>query len=318
LSPDRKWIAFAGDNSLDLFDIEKREVIASQKTPRTLQGPAVAFSPSGRKIGCIAHDRILVWDTASGKLERDFAVTGLAIHGGIAFPDENFILANNQYLIELSRQIKLWHYQGDQRACTVGGTTFMAIAGDQGSGLLLAAKLPHSEAAALLKKALEQPDLFVFRQGTPVKLDVSGIPGSAKKKQVAEALTKKLKAMNCPIQDSAEIQVVATVEGPKEREISYMHLGTYQVKEYFARLNIVHQGNTLWTASRTNVPGFPPFGFNRGENIESVLQEASRRPPYEFFDTLVLPELLQKYSENADAGGGQTLGFSRVTVQGLR
>ena len=204
---------------MGLLDIEKQEVIALQNAPCRLQWPMVAFSPSCRKIGCITADRILVWDTASGKLEKDFAAPGIPVHGFVDFPCEQCILANNQFLIELANQLKLWHYQGAERVRTVGGTSFMAIAGDNRAGLLLATKLPHPEATALLERALQQPDLFVFHKGTPVKLNVSGIPDAAHQSSVKESLTKKLGDMNCALDDAANVEVVALVEGPKPRKV---------------------------------------------------------------------------------------------------
>ena len=316
LSPDRKTIAIASNDAVGLFDIEKKEVIASQKTPRTLQWPAVAFSPSGRKIGCIANDRILLWDTVSGKLEKDFALPGIPIHGAIDFPDEEFLLANNQFLIELKNQLKFWHYGGAERIRTVCGTTLLAIPGDDRSGLLLATKLPHPAARVLLKQALEQPDLFVFHKGTPVKLDVSGIPDPAQRAKATESLTKKLKDLNCPIDSTGQVDIVALVEGPKPRQISYMHSGTYQVQEYFTRLKMVYQGQTIWETSHTNIPGV--ISLKPGENIEGVLREASSKPTYALYDTVVLPEFLQKPSGNKFPGAGQTLGTSELTPQGLR
>ncbi len=315
LSPDRKWIAFASDDTVGLFDIEKREVIAAQKTPRNLQWPALAFSPSGRKIGCIAFDHILVWDTASGQLEKDFALPGLMIHGGISFPDESYILANKQYLIELENQLKLWHYMGAEQVKTAGETTLFVAAGDKKSGMLIAAKLPHPEALSLLKKALQQPDLFVFHKGTPVKLDVSGIPDDHKK-DVTDALSKKLREMQCPIEDTANVGVVAIIEGPKSKEVSYMHSGTYQVQEYLTKLKIVYQGKSIRETNWTNISHI--ISLKKGENVEGVLRKASEQPTYAFYDKVVLPEFLQKPSDNQNPNAAQTIGMSKVTPQGFR
>ena len=49
LSPDRKMIAIASKESIALFDVDKQEMIAWKETPRLLESPAVAFSPSGAR-----------------------------------------------------------------------------------------------------------------------------------------------------------------------------------------------------------------------------------------------------------------------------
>lgn len=318
ISPDRKLIAIASKNCLALFDIESHEIVAAQDTPQPLGNPSLAFSPSGRKIGCIAGDRVLVWETSTGKLEKNFALPGLWLDSEIAFPDEGYLLLSKQYLIELSNQVKLWHYHGAEQVRSLNGTTFLACPGGN-VGMLLASHIPHPQAVATLKKALEQPDLFVFHKGTHVKLDCSGIPDPTAKAKAEESLTKKLKDLGCPIDASAEVQLVATVEGPKPREVSYIHSGTYQVQEYITFLKFIYQGQTLWESHCTNVPSF--LSLKSGENVEGVLREASSHPPYGMYERAVLPEFLQKPSQNAEqrgAGDSQMLGSSDLNEQRLR
>jgi WD40 repeat protein len=316
LSPNRKLIAIAAKDVVGLFDVDKQEVIAAKETPHDLPWPELAFSPSGGKIACISGDRIVVWDTATGAVQKDFALPGMFLHGAIDFPDEGFLLANKQYLIELQNQIKLWHYVGGEQVRTLGGTTIFAIAPFNQQGLLLAARLPHREAAAMLKKALEQPDLFVFRKGTAVKLDVSGIPDAAERSKAEEALTKKLQDLNCTIDPAGQVAVVAAVEGPKSREVHFRHSGTYHVQEYATRLKFVYQGQTLWETSNTNIPGI--LMLKAGENVEGRLREASAKPSYGLYTTVTLPEFLQKPSDKASHGAEQTLGTSQLSEQGIR
>ena len=313
MSDDRKWIAFCGKDRMGLFDIEKREMAVVQDTPVALMWPYMAFSPSGQKIGCIAFNRILVWDTASGQLQKNFATPGIHIHGAIDFPDDGFILAANQFLIALDTQLKLWHYQGAVHAQTIGGTTFLAAAGMNGPDTLAAAKLPHPAAVSLLEKVAQRTDLFIFHKGAPVSLNVEGIP-SDERKRVTDALTKKLEQMECPIRPDAPIELVASVEGPKQKTIRLMNSGEYKVKEYHTWAKFVYQGKPLWTSSATNLPGIY-IRLKKGENIEGVLRKASKQPAYGFYDGLVLPEFLQKPAEN---GAGQTLGACQVTPMGFR
>jgi hypothetical protein len=325
LSPDRKWIAFAGSDTIGLFDVEKQELIAAEETPCKLHWPRVAFSPSGRKIGCAALDRILVWDTASGKLEKNFTLAGISLSGELSFPDEGYLLGGNQYLIELENQLKLWHYQGAERTCVIGDTTLFATIDADGPGVLLAVKVPHPEALSLLKKALTEPDLFVFRKGTPVKLDVSGIPDAERQESVKETLTQKLQEMDCALDPAAKVEVVASVEGPKTREVPYIPRNTYKFKEYLSRLRIVYQGRTAWEISTTNIPpmmGMSPFGPNNippfGPHNMDAQREDGQKPSYEIFERTALPDFVQKPSASTKAGASQTLGTSRVTPHGFR
>jgi WD40 repeat protein len=318
ISPDQKWIVFADKEGLGLLDVEKRSIAAVTDISDLPHASMFAFSPSGKSIACQGVNRILAWNAATGKQEIDFTMEGIHAGNELAFPDDGFLLVGNTYLIDLQNHLKVWHYRGPNLAQSVGGMTYFALANDQKSGALVAAKVPHPEALALLKKALAQSDLFVFQKGTPVKLDVSGIPDPTEQAKAQESLTKKLSAMNCPIKPDAKIEIVANVEGPKSREISYMHSGTYQVQEYFTKLNISYEGQSLWQSNSTNIPGM--LSLKQGENIETKLREASQGPNYKFYENVSLPSFLQKPSAGNKAGpqNGQTIGQSDVTARGIK
>ena len=122
--------------------------------------------------------------------------------------------------------------------------------------------------------------------------------------------------MNCPIQANAAVEVAASVEGPKEKEISYMFTGDYKVQEYRTWVRFVYQGKPIWETSGTNIPMV--LMLKKGENVEGVLRKASSQPSYGFFDKVVLPAFLQKPADNQGAGRGQTLGACRVAPSGFQ
>ncbi len=315
LSGDRKTLGFCTNNQVVLFDIANRKALAMASTPKPLTWPNTAFSPSGKRLACIAQNRIFVWDTANGKLLADFETPGISLTGGIGFPDDRFLLCGNKFLIELVSHLKLWEYDGAERMQTVGKLTFAALAAHNASGALLTLELPHKEARDLLAKALAQSDIFVFREGTKVKLDVQGVP-AADRDHVREVLTQKLAGMKCPIDDNGAITLAAKVTAPARRTMSYMHAGDYEVTEYFSELRFVYQGNSAWFANGTNIPGV--LTVKRGENVESILRQASAKPNIAFFDNAVLPSYIQNPSAGGAAPGRQTIGASHLTTSGLR
>ena len=156
----------------------------------------------------------------------------------------------------------------------------------------------------------------MFHKGTPVKLDVSGIPDAAQQAKVAESLTKKLAEMDCPIGAEAKVDVLAAVEGPKAPG-GFLHpLRHVPAQEYFLTEDRLSRKNPLGGEPNEHSRISP--SLNRGETIESVLREASKKPSYEFYNRVVLPDFLQKPSDNAGPGPEQTIGVSKVTPEGLR
>ncbi|MGE0607607.1 MAG: SHD1 domain-containing protein [Pirellulales bacterium] len=318
LSPDRTLLAYCTGTDVGLFDIAKQEVIAQQPTPEKLQWPCLNFSPSGKRLACIAFDKVLAWDVPSGKLERTVPASGLNIHSDVvfAFTDESTILANSQFLIDLDNQLKLWTYTGHEQVRGAAGWTFLGVtAGENATGTLIAAQLPHTAAKELLKKALTDPSLFILKAGTAVKLNVTGIADAAQQARVAEGLTARLKAIDCTVDPNAPLELSASVEGPKQREVSYIGSGDYKVQEYIVRVRFIYQGQPAWETSSTNVPGFIVLG--RGENIEGYLR-AHEKPNYDFFENVELPKFLQKPSTGTGAGNSLTLGQSQVGPSGIK
>lgn len=316
LSPDRSIIAYCTGDQMGLFDVAKREVVAQQPIPEKLQWPFLAFSPSGKRLGCIAFDKVVVWDVASGKLERTIPCPGLLIHGAIDYPSDGFILANNQFLIDVENQLKLWTYTGHEQVRSAGGWTFFGVTnGEQSPGALVPVQLPQPAASDLLKKALTDPNLFVFKAGTTVKLDTSGIPDPAQRDSVQQALTKRLQELGCQTGPAGTIDLLASVEGPKDRDVSYFGSGDYKTKEYLTRVRFMYQGQPVWETAGTNVPFI--ISLKEGENVEGYLR-AHEKPEYGFFDSVQLPKFLQKPAAGQQAGNSLTLGQSQVTTSGLK
>jgi hypothetical protein len=156
----------------------------------------------------------------------------------------------------------------------------------------------------------------VLHSGTTVKLNVNGIPDAGQREQVRKALVDRLQTIGCQAGDNGTIELAASMEGPKDRDVRYMFGGgDYKVKEYIARLKFVYQGQSAWETSGSNVPGV--VSLKKGENIADKLRE-SEKPDYGFFDRVQLPKFLQKPSQGQGAGSSLTLGQSNVTTSGVQ
>jgi WD40 repeat protein len=316
LSSDRKLLAYCTGKEIGLFDVQKLEVIAQQATPSELQWPLLAFSPSGKRLGCVAFDKVLVWDLATGKLEKTIPCAGIQAHGSIGFPDDNFILVGNKFLIDVENQLKLWTYEGAEQVRSIDGLTYFAMTdGEKKPGALIAAQLPHSAARDQLKKALSDPNLFVLKAGTTVRIDVSGIPDASQRDRVLHGLGKRLEAIDCKAGPTGTIDIVASVAGPKDRKIRFIQTGEYNFKEYVGSVKFVYQNQPVWETSSSNTPFF--VQLKAGENMEGHLREREK-PGYDFFDQVQLPRFLQKPVAGQAAGNSLTLGQSKVTVGGIR
>jgi hypothetical protein len=149
-----------------------------------------------------------------------------------------------------------------------------------------------------------------------VRVNVGALPDPAEREKAAAALASKLQANGCLVGPNGTIELVASTEVGKEREITYRTMGmgfsvkTYKFREHISRIKFVHQGKTVWETASVNAPGFIVH-LQEGQTMEQVLKE-HERPNYAFFTNIDLPKLLQKST------GTPTLGVSHVTVSGIQ
>ena len=321
LSPDRRHVAFCDSGSVGLLDVASREVVARRAVPAGLHNPQLAFSPSGKRLAAIAQQKLFVWDVATGEVLREMDVPTLHVFTGIAFPDEEWVLGGNQYLIGVSSGILLWTYSGQQQVATAGPWTLFATLDGEKSGALLPLAIPHAGAKTLLAKVSSDPNLFVLREGTKVRLDLDGVPDAAARKQAVGALTKRLAAIGCTPAADGTIALAAKVEGPTKKTLSLRNSGDYDVQEWIVSLEFVHDGKPVWRTQSSNVPGGPIIFFNleEGENVGTWLAKREK-PDYGLFERVELPRLLQRPGAGAGGGpgGSLTLGTSQVTGAGLK
>lgn len=311
LSFDGSTLAFYHKERVGLFDLEGFEVMAIQKVPRRLNWVHLAFSPSEKRLACVAFDSILVWETETGELYRDFQPAGLHMNMALHYPNDDFVLAGNRYLVELENMIKLWDYEGADQVQSLGGAMFFAVSPQNEPGAVMPALLPHEPALQALDAALNQPDLFIFRKGVQVRLDLNGIP--AEQKSAVEAgLRRKLAELDISVTADAPVTVKASVTGPKQEQINYIASGTYTVQVYTTQVEVVYEGKSAWQASGSNIPHF--VRLSSGENLGDVLREKSKQADFGFFERVNFPKFLQKPAGEAQPGrtGGQTIGSSKV------
>ena len=315
LGPDRKLLAFTTGKEVGLLDVEAGAVLALKPSANTPFG-ALAFSPSGKKFAVASIDKLWAFDTATGATLTEMLTTGTFVNGEIQWTDEDNVLVGHQFLLDLPNQVKLWQFQGAQGATQVGPTTlFVAENGDQAPGALVPVQLPPPAVKAALAKAIADPKFFVLKPGAPVRVVVDGITDAGQRAAVAKALGDKLAAVGARVDPAGPLELVATTEVGKQRDITYHTFGrgfgneTYKVQEYISRVKFVYQGKTAWESSSYNIPHM--ISLRNGQTIEAYLKE-QEKPNYNHFSQVELPKILTRPT------GAATLGMATVSTAGVR
>lgn len=312
LSPDRKYVAFAGEREVGILDLQAGEVVAFQPAPVPgFFAPVFAFTPKGTRLVCAASSRVFVWDTGTGSLVSEMPLSG---GGPLVCPGENYALVGNTFLVDLEMQAKVWTYQGHGMVGVLGNVCWFVVA-SPAAGALIPATLPHSAAKPRIHQAMAAPDFFVLKPGTTVRINVSGLSDPGQREKVAAALREKLLANGCRVGEAGSVELVASTEAGKQREVGYRTFGQigtriYTMQEYISRLKLVWQGQTAWEVTGSNVPGF--VHLQEGETLQEVLRR-HESPNYAWFAQVELPKMVQK-----PLASGGTIGSSQVTAAGIQ
>lgn len=316
-SADRQLMVFAQSKQFLVVRTTDGEILgqASLADKGNLSWLSFALSPSGKLLGVSSWDRLLLFDLEKKEWVGDMNFPGLQGAHALAFPDEEYVLIDGKILIHWPSRIRLWEYSGASTAATIGQYTFFGLTSDAG-GLLYPTELPHAEAVSMLESARERSDIFIIRPGVPLAIDVSGVK-SQHQAAVRESLELAISKIGCQVAPQAEVQVVATVTGPKQEAAAYHMSGAHVVQKYVSKVALRYANNEIWSSSGTNIPGM--IMLSRGETLEQYLAKASKAPNLSFFKTVALPNYLQKPAGGAQGQSKQqmTIGVSKLTINGF-
>lgn len=313
LSNDRKFLAICGGDVFGIVNLEDEN-----QTPSVKKAPGMnywlnsSFSPSCKRFAAATMQKLMVWDVATGNVLFEGNIPGLQTAGKLLFPDEDFVIVNNDKLIEFSSGIKLWRYHGAAANMVHGETVFVHVGKD--GGKIIPTKIPHEAARRMLAEAKAQSDLFILKKGAPVSLDLRGVPRQFET-EIRKALTANVEKMGFKMSESAPVVLKATIEGPTQEAISYHFAGNFVVNQYNSAVSIEYDGKSIWSQRATNIPG-AVSGRDQAD-IKRQLDEAGRKPNLGFFGAVRLPDFLQKPSSDGAQQDQQMLGSSLVNDKGI-
>jgi hypothetical protein len=323
-SPDGKYLAFVEKGMVGALDVEAGQVVALQSMPtQHAPWPGLAFSPSGKKLGCVSGGKLYVWNTADGSALPEIMLAPIAVAPGVPpiWTDEEHVMVGDRFLIDVPSQVRLWQYDGGE--ATVGDRAgrcwFLLRTNPKEPGALVPARLPQPAALNALKVALADPNYFVLRPGATVSIDVNGIPDASMRARVVEALTARLGQIGAKAAPRAPLVLSAAVTPGKEREISYRTFGrglrtdNFKVHPQISGVKLTYQGKVAWEASASTMPRFDFAHLDPDETLADHVKKFDK-PNYDFFEHLEIPRLIAR----PKPGGSLALGVSQISAAGVR
>lgn len=332
LSHDHRLLAFTTGQQLGVLDVDDGKVLALRPLTGT-PWASLAFSPGGKWLACGTHNRVLVWDLATGEQHREIFVNPLDVWGYISWPNDKVMLVGNKSLLDLDLAYRFWEFK-EQNHMQVYGEQGWFVTHDQQGGAIVSARVPSKAVLETFGKSITE---IVLKPGTVVKIDVSALPDQEEGAKAAKALEEQLVKKGCKVGEDGTITLVATAdvgkviemnfvpapEGSNRRDFPFLPRGPgretpippgtkvrrVNLQEHLARLKFVAQGKTIWESSADNVP--KSVRLDEGETLDQRMKKLER-PPYAFYQTVDLPRVLHR-----DKGPGP-VGVSQVSVSGVR
>jgi hypothetical protein len=342
LSANRKQFAASSSGVVCVFDAQTGQTLlaltndegapAGRAAARVRRGSRIAthlaFRPDGCQLATLGDGVLRIWDLQKQALVQQIWLPQTSPRfesDALEWIDNNYVLVNGADLVDLARQVVLWHYDvpgstRSSRAVINGCLAYGSTENDRGSGAMRTGifflPLPHAEARQVAA-GLTEENLVVMNSGAQVSLDLRVPALNAQDiDAITASYTNQLKSFGVSVVAGAPLTFQATVEAGKTETRTYRSMGrpgteTVNVTTQMCRLALMENGKLLWERSaETSGAGFM-VSYQKGETLQAAVDRASQESAVNFFRNSSLPGRLARQGEHG------AYGFSRVTSMGL-
>lgn len=236
LSPNRKLLAGVAAGSIRVFDPVTGRRLGEAPAPSSEGGDkpgliAAAFRPDGQQLACLLAGGVLARvDVATGKVLSEFPCPA-APGPWLDWCGPRHVLVNNQSLIDLDRQWKVWHYVGGRQAIgSPDGRHWAAYETFSNAPAYLGGiTLPEKNLEKIVALVADKKAPALVRKGSSVtlRLEAAGPPRNpqAWQKSVYDQFAGQLKGNDVRIEDGQPVSLVIKVDEiqtPERFELRWM------------------------------------------------------------------------------------------------
>ena len=316
LSPGRTHLALSTASGVEIFRATDGELLARMNDVRP-NGGSLAFNADGTKLACVYEKSVYIWDSTTGKLERDFDCAELR-SGSLAWLDKTHLLVRGVDIVDIERRNILWRYEAPNLPSDmVGATRWMLMENNNALGIV-PAKLLQDEVLAAARH-LDPEKILALKPGAKVTLDIQ--LGGEDQAKAEAALKAALEQNGVQVAPDQPIKLSARMVTGKSETKEYTKGPFFSgereqvtVTEQLYEVELTIDGQSAWKHSSSMQSGFGPpvIWTKKGESAQQTLDRENSERSAHFGFSASIP----RYVVHPKYAG--PLGTSKISFAGTK
>jgi hypothetical protein len=254
-------------------------------------GGTVAFNDAGDRLALLEGGNVRVWNTKTGKLERDFYLSKLNQSASLEWLDDAHLLADGMDIIDLEHRLIAWRYMSPSRTTTsYGGWRWIVMRSGEAVGIA-PVKMMQPEVLETTS-SLDADEVLALKPGARVTLEIN--LGGEEQARAEAALKAAIEGNGMEVVSDSPIRITAQVvtgrTETKEYDKRFFGRGsdseqvTTTEKRY--EVDVKVDGESIYKhVSVIQSAGGPLIvDLKEGESVQSVVdrQNADRAANFQF------------------------------------
>jgi hypothetical protein len=216
---------------------------------------------------------VRVWDVADRKNVNEFDVVGASAHNSLDWVDNETLLADGKYVIDVPHRVVTWVYESVSMGRLFGNRVWYVEGGDK--PILASGTVPPEDSKELVA-GIDPDSMLVIKPGQVVSVDVQLGSYPQHRDKILKDITRQLEANEMKVADGGRFKVLISVKPATPQQVSYRRFGsrqteTHQINVQQITVEYMKDGNVIWASGGMSGASHI-LHLQQGESIDQAIQ----------------------------------------------